>query len=181
MTFFGELIGGIVEGFLDAIGKSKPTTIPDIEYQSEYVIKYKKSAIFTKCIASILIIVLSSVCFVFTHNDTDTNPIFIVFAILGIITLLPAIYANNYKCKVTEEKLVFKKKCYYWNEITCVRDIVINNQHSHTVAVYDKNGKCVFDCDSDMENSWCLLKTAEKKSIEIRYEKDLTLRQISHL
>ncbi len=178
---FGELIGGIVKNFLDAIGKSKPVSIPDIEYKSKYVIKYNKSAIFAKCIISILIIALSAVCFIFTYKDTDTSPIFIVFAILGIITLLPAIYANNYKCTVTEEKLEFNKKSFYWNEIICVRDIVTNNQHSHTIALYDKNGKCVFDCDSDMENTWCLLKTAETHGIEIRYEKDLTLKQISHL
>ncbi len=180
-TFFSELIGGIVEGFLDVIGKSEPNSIPDIEYKSEYVIKYKKSAIFAKCILSILIIALSVLCFIITHNDADTGPLFVIFAVLGIITLLPAIYANKYNCIVTEEKLVFKKKFYYWNEIICIRDIVINNQHSHTIAVYYKNGKCVFDCDSNMENAWCLLKTAEKKEIEIRYEKDLTLKQISHL
>ncbi len=40
--FFGELIGGIVEGFLDAIGKSKPTNIPKIEYKSEYVREHKE-------------------------------------------------------------------------------------------------------------------------------------------
>ncbi len=179
--FFGELIGGMVESFLDVIGKSKPDSIPDIEYKSEYVIKYKKSAIFAKCILSILIIVLSAICFLFTHNDLDTNPIFSIFAVLGIITLLPAIYANNYKCTVTEEKLAFKKKCFHWNEIICVRDIVTTNQHSHTIAVYDKNGKCVFDCDSDMENAWCLLKTAEIKGIEIRQENNLSLKQINRL
>ncbi len=180
-TFFSELIGGIVENFLDAIGKSKPDSIPNIEYKSEYVIKYKKSAIFAKCIVSILIIALSIICFIFTHNDTDNGPIFVIFAILGIITLLPAIYANNYKCTVTEEKLLFKKKCFYWNEIICIRDIITNNQHSHTIAVYDKSGKYIFDCDTDMENAWCLLKTAEKKNIEIRRENNLTIKQLSHL
>ncbi len=183
--FFGEFIGAIAESVLDLIGKSKPDIMPGIEYKSEFIVKHKSSQIFAKCILSIAIIIISIICFIFTHNDTENSPLFIIFAVLGVLTLLPAIYASLYKCKIDEKTLVrcemFKKKTYNWSDIVCVRKIETTNQHSLTIALYNKNGKLIFDCATDMGNAWYILKMAEAKGIEIREEKDLTIKQLNHL
>ncbi len=183
--FFCELIGAITKPFLDFIGKSKPDIMPDIECKSEFIVKHKSSQIFAKCIFSIAIMIAAMVCFIITHNDTENFQLFIMFAVLGVFTLLFAIDASLYKCKVDDKTLVccemFKKKTYSWNHIICVRKIETTNRHSLTIALYNESGKMIFDCNTDMKNAWYILKMAEAKNIEIREDKDLTLKQFNHL
>ena len=184
-NFVSELIGSIVEICLELCGKTKPDTIPDIEYKKEFVVKYTGVRIFIKSLVSIMLIIISAVCFAVTYGDKETGPIFLIFSVLGIVTLLPAVYAMLYKCIIDEENLIccknFKRKKYEWRCILCIRKIATKNQHALTIALYDKSGKCIFDCDTDMENAWCIIKMADKKGIEIREEKDLSIKQINHL
>ena len=49
------------------------------------------------------------------------------------------------------------------------------------IAIYNEEGKCVIDVNTDMDNAWYVVKMAEVKGITIKGEKDLSLKQISHL
>ena len=49
------------------------------------------------------------------------------------------------------------------------------------IAVYDESGKCIIDLNTDIENAWYVVKMPEEKNIVIKKEKDLSLKQISHL
>ena len=49
------------------------------------------------------------------------------------------------------------------------------------LGIYSKNKKCVYDTSSNYENAWQLVKMAEQKSIKIRKEKDLSIKQIHNL
>ena len=44
-----------------------------------------------------------------------------------------------------------------------------------------EEGKCVIDLSTDMENVWYIVKMAEVKNITVKHEKNLSLKQISHL
>ena len=46
---------------------------------------------------------------------------------------------------------------------------------------YNNDKKCVLDFSSEMENVWHIVKMAEFKNIEIRNEKNLSIKQIRRL
>ena len=90
------------------------------------------------------------------------------------------------RCSVTEILLKSSywgllKKQFPWSAVRCVRVVEKTEEKSVIIAVYDESGKCVIDLNTDMENAWYVVKMAEEKSIIIHYEKDLSLKQISHL
>ncbi len=183
--FFGELFGAIAENFFNIVGKSEPDTMPELEYKSRFEVKFTAAQIFAKCILSIAIILVTVIGFAVTHHDGETWPLFIIIGVLGILTLLHAIYASLYKYTVDEEALVyceaFKRKTYSWSDILCIRKVETTNQRSLTIAFYDKSGKMIFYCDTNMKNAWYLLKMSQVKCIEIREAKDLSLKQLMHL
>ena len=49
------------------------------------------------------------------------------------------------------------------------------------MSLYQKDGKLSLDASTKFTNTWYLVKMAEDKGIEIREEKDLSLKQIKHL
>ncbi len=177
-NFFCELILLIKKEFLDLIGRSKIDTMPDIEYKGNFVVRHKASQILAKSIPSIAILIISIVCFILTHNSEENSNIYILFIVLGAITMIPAIYASQYKCYVDEECFVFcelfKKKTFLWSDIICARKIETKGQHSLTIALYNKGRRMIFCCDTDMRNAWHILKMVEAKNIYIKEEKELS-------
>ena len=73
------------------------------------------------------------------------------------------------------------RKQLQWSNVKCLRVIEKTDEKSLIIAIYDERGKCIIDLNTDMENAWYLVKMAEEKSINIYHEKDLSLKQISHL
>ena len=68
-----------------------------------------------------------------------------------------------------------------WDNVLFIRVVEQTNEKSVIVAIYNKDGKCVIDLNTDMDNVWYVVKMAESKSITVKHEKDLSLKQISHL
>ena len=62
-----------------------------------------------------------------------------------------------------------------------MRVVEQTNEKSVIIALYNQTGKCVIDFNTDMENAWYIVKMAEQKEIEIKNEKDLTIKQLAHL
>ena len=73
------------------------------------------------------------------------------------------------------------KKIILWKDIICIRVIEKTDESEVTIALYNKDKKCVSDIGTNMENAWYIVKMAEHKNIEIRKEKDLTIRQMRYL
>ena len=73
------------------------------------------------------------------------------------------------------------KKQLHWSRVQCIRVVEKTEEKSVIIAIYDESGKCIIDLNTDMENAWYVVKMAEEKSIVIKHEKDLSLKQISHL
>ena len=111
---------------------------------------------------------------------------FAVFVGLGIILFALSLFAFSFKCDIDDTKIsrsffwMFRKKTK-WQDILCVRVVEQTNEKSVIIALYNQTGKCVIDFNTDMENAWYVVKMAEQKGIEVRNEKDLTLKQLAHL
>jgi hypothetical protein len=68
-----------------------------------------------------------------------------------------------------------------WSQVPCVRVIERTDEKNTIVAIYNEDGKCFIDMNTDMDNVWYVVKMAEVKNIMIKHEKDLSLKQISRL
>lgn len=106
----------------------------------------------------------------------------ILFAILFALS----IYAISFKCYINDNEIVRTYLCIFknkvkWNDIQCIRVVENTNEKHQIIALYNQNGKCILDFNTDMDNAWYLLKTSEHLSIQIKYEKDLSLKQLAHL
>ena len=72
------------------------------------------------------------------------------------------------------------KKSISWGDLICVRKCETTGEKNVIIALYNKE-KCVLDVSTEMENAWYIIKMAEHKNIEVREEKDLTVKQMRHL
>ena len=62
-----------------------------------------------------------------------------------------------------------------------MRVVEETNEKNVIIALYDQTSKCVIDFNTDIENVWYIVKMAERKSINIKHEKDLSIKQLLHL
>lgn len=176
-----------IEGILELIfglTKDTPESMPEIEYKNSFVIKNTTKKMIMRIIASLIVVIAFSIGFLFV--DLDTRILFLVFIILFAFIILLFIDSLLFKCIVKEQTLsVFSlfhmKKILFWKDIICVRKCETTNEKSVIIALYNKEKKCVLDVSTEMENAWYIIKMAEYKNIEVREEKDLTVKQMRHL
>lgn len=178
-----HFIEGILELLFNRISKESPEKMPEIQYQENFVIKISRRKWVLNVVASLLLIAIFVGLWLIFNIDKDTKILFCIFIVLGAIIFLFALIAASYKCTVTTEKLTLRllfivKRSFEWNDIVCLRIIESSDEKSVIIALYNKEKKCVYDVSTGMQNVWYLVKMAEYKGIEIRKEKDLTIKQI---
>lgn len=180
MEHFIEFILDLLFG----LAKDSPDKMPSIEYIDNFVIRSpRRKTLATICAILILTVVFSVLVFLIKH---DIRFVFAVVAVLLFILLALYVYIFSFECYVNDivisQKVlwIFKKKIQ-WQHIQCVRVVERTNEKNVIIALYDQTGKCVIDLDTGMENVWYIVKIAEHKSIDIKNEKDLSIKQLLHL
>ena len=176
-----------IEGVLELIfglAKETPESMPEIEYKNSFMVKNTTKKIIMRIIALLLVATVFSVGCLFV--DLDTRILFFVFIVLLSFIALISIDALSFRCFVNEKALTASslfmfKKNIFWEDIICVRKCETTNEKSVCIVLYGKSKKCILDISTDMENAWYIVKMAEYKNIEIREEKDLTIKQIRKL
>ena len=181
MEHFFEFIAELLFG----LAKSKPDQMPsDISYNPIFLIRHPAKKILARVFATIIVIGVFSLLWIFVDNDTRL--LFIIFIILLGILLILTLIVFSFRCYVTEQHI---KKSYWglfskyieWDKVSCIRVVEKTDEKSVIIAIYNDDGKCVIDLNTDMENVWYIVKMAEVKNITVKHEKDLSLKQISHL
>lgn len=158
--------------------------MPEIDYKDRFVVKHKPKQIVAGIVASVCIMVIFAALSFLV--DRETWMLYLIFIILGAAILLFSVEALTYRCVVTEETLSTRmffvfRKTVRWDNVICVRKCETTDEETVTIALYDTKRKCVLDVFSSMQNAWYILKMAERKQIEIREEKDLSLKQLRKL
>ncbi len=176
-----------IEGALEllfGLFKQKPEQRPAVELKNEFTVRYNKWA---SVVTLTLLFAGCALFFILSFfMEQDTQILFYVLSILFLMVLLIDVYLFSVRCDVTTERViktslfVFQKEIL-WDAIICVRIIEKDDESAVTIALYNQEGKCVLDIGTNMENAWYLVEMAQSKKIEIRKEKDLTLKQISRL
>ena len=180
MEHFVELILELLFG----LAKDTPDKKPEIEYVDHFIVKHPRKKTIARICATLIIVAIFSILWIFIKHET--RYLFAVFVGLGIILFALSLFAFSFKCDIDDTKIsrsffwLFQKKIK-WQDILCVRVIEQTNEKSVIIALYNQTGKCVIDFNTDMENTWYVVKMAEQKGIEVRNEKDLTLKQLAHL
>ena len=105
---------------------------------------------------------------------------------MSAFLLILTIHAISFRCLVTEEYIKSSHwglfvKHINWCKVSCIKVIEQTGEKSVIIAIYNDEGKCVIDLNTDMNNVWYIVKMAETKRIIIKQEKDLSLKQISRL
>ena len=177
------LIEGVLE-LLFSLVKRKPEKRPELELKNEFTVCYNKAS--SIVILSILFLV-SALFFVLSFFvDRDTKVMFYIFSSISLLTFFLFLFLFSITCRVNSVRiqkitLFFFKREIMWSDIICVRAIEKDDEKNILIALYAKDKKCVLDVTTDMKNAWYIVKMAESKNIEVREEKDLTLKQISRL
>ncbi len=176
-----------IEGFLELLfsfAKSKPKKRPTLEQKNDFVVHYNKVA----SIISLPPSFLAGTAFLgFSFiMDNDTKVLFIIFSVLFFLTffLFSFLFSIKYyinKKEIVKQTLFFFKKTILWEDIICLRIIEKTDESEVTIALYGKDKKLALDVSSQMENAWYLVNMAETKQIEVKKEKDLSLKQLSKL
>ncbi len=180
MDHFIELVMELLFG----LAKDTPDKKPEIEYVDHFIVKHPRKKTIARICATLIIVAVFSILWIFIKHET--RYLFAVFVGLGIILFALSLFAFSFRCDIDDTEIsrsffwLFKKKIY-WQNILCVRVVEQTNEKSVIIALYDQTGKCVIDFNTDMENAWYIVKMAEQKEIEVRNEKDLTLKQLAHL
>ncbi len=81
---------------------------------------------------------------------------------------------------VCERYMFFFRKRTLWQDVRCVR-LTTQEDGTGFFLLYGPSGKRVTDFSSRISNFWLLVKMAEHLNIEIRWETNLTIRQMRHL
>ena len=175
----------LVTELLFGIAKHTPDKMPDdITYNPKFIVKHPIKKNIARIIATLIIIITFSLLWMIVENET--RYLFVIFVVLGFALLVLSLISFSFRCSVTEILLESSywgllKKQIQWSNVRCVRVVEKTDENSVIIAIYDENGKCIIDLNTDMENAWYVVKMAEEKSITIKHEKDLSLKQISHL
>ena len=135
-------------------------------------------------IASLLVAIVFGIGCLFVN--LDTRILFFVFIVLFAFIALFSIDALSFRCFVNEQNVTASsffmfKKSISWEDIICVRKCETTEEKSVWIVLYGKDKKRVLDISTEMENAWYIVKMAEFKNIEIREEKDLTIKQMRHI
>ena len=176
-----------IEGALELIFsfiKHKPKKRPNVELKEEFIVSYNKVS--TLIILTLLFLAGTSFLALSFFMPHDTNILFYIFSSLFFIIFFLYLFIFSIRCTVTTAKILkttlfFFKKEISWNTILCVRTIENEDIGSITIALYNYNKICVLDVSTDMENAWHIVKMAESKNIEIREEKNITIKQMKRL
>lgn len=180
MGHFVELVMELLFG----IAKSSPEKLPEIEYIDHFTVIHPRRKTIARICASLILIGIFSLLWIFIKHET--RYLFAIFVGLGIILLALSLFAFSFRCHINDAEilrslfLIFKKEIK-WHDILCVRVVEQTNEKSVIIALYDQTGKCVIDFNTEMENTWYIVKMAEYKEIDIRNEKDLSIKQLAHL
>lgn len=184
----GKSMGHIVElitELLFGLAKNKPDKMPDdISYNSNFIVKYPAKKTIARIVATLIIVAVFALLLIIV--DADTQILYVIFIILFGALLILSLIAFSFRCYVTEQHI---KKSYWglfskyieWDKVSCIRVVEKTDEKSVIIAIYNDDGKCVIDLNTDMENVWYIVKMAKIKNITVKHEKDLSLKQISHL
>ena len=178
-----HFIEGILE-LLFGLVKDSPEGMPEIEYKNSFMVKNSKKKMIMRIIASLIIAIAFGVGCIFV--DLDTRILFFVLIVLLAFIALFSIDALSFRCFVNEQNLTVSslfmlKKRISWDNIVCVRKCETTDEKSVWIVLYNTEKKRVLDISTEMENAWYIIKMAEYKNIEVREEKDLTIKQMRHL
>ena len=180
MEHFVEFVLELLFG----LAKDIPDKKPEMEYIDHFIVKHPRRKTVSRICATLIIVVVFSFLWILIKHET--RYLFAVLVGLGIILFALSLFAFSFKCDIDDTKIsrsffwMFQKKTK-WQDILCVRVVEQTNEKSVIIALYNQTGKCVIDFNTDMENAWYVVKMAEQKGIEVRNEKDLTLKQLAHL
>ncbi len=176
-----ELVAELLFSFV----KRNPDKEPDdLTYNPSFIVKHPTKKNIAKILAALIFIIVFSLLWVIVKDET--RYLFVAFVVLGFALLVLSLISFSFRCSVTESFLESSycgllKKHILWSDVQCIRVIEATDEKSVIVAIYNKDGKCVIDLNTDMSNVWYVVKMAEEKSITVKYEKDLSLKQISNL
>ena len=170
----GHFVELVLE-FLFGLAKDSPDKMPSVNYIDSFVIRHpRKKTLVRICATLVLIVVFSVLWFLVKH---ETRFLFVIFAVLGFILLALSVFSFSFECYVNDiiisrNILWISKKKILWKDIKCVRVVEKTNEKAVIIALYDQIGKSVIDFNTDMENVWYIVKMAQHKSINIKYEKN---------
>ena len=181
MEHFFELVAELIFGF----AKYSPDKMPDdITYKPNFIVKHPTKKNIARILATLIIVIAFLLLWIIVKHET--RYLFAIFVILGFALLVLSLFSFSFHCCVTESFLessfwgLFKKKLQ-WSNVQCIRVVEKTDEKDVIIAIYDESGKCIIDLNTDMDNAWYIVKMAEEKNIIIKLEKDLSLKQISHL
>ena len=180
MEHFVEFVLELLFG----LAKDIPDKKPEMEYIDHFIVKHPRRKTVSRIFATLIIVVVFSFLWILIKHET--RYLFAIFVGLGIMLFALSLFAFSFKCDIDDTEIsrssfwLFHKKIK-WQDILCVRVVEQTNEKGVIIALYNQTGKCVIDFNTDMENVWYIVKMAEQKEIEIRNEKDLTLKQLAHL
>ena len=169
---------------LFGLAKDIPDKKPEMEYIDHFIVKHPRRKTVSRICATLIIVVVFYFLWILIKHET--RYLFAIFVGLGIMLFALSLFAVSFKCDIDDTEIsrssfwLFQKKIK-WQDILCVRVVEQTNEKGVIIALYNQTGKCVIDFNTDMENVWYIVKMAEQKEIEIRNEKDLTLKQLAHL
>ena len=179
----GHFVEFVLE-LLFGLAKDIPDKKPEMEYIDHFIVKHPRGKTVSRICATLIIVVVFSFLWILIKHETRC--LFAIFVGLGIILFALSLFAFSFKCDIDDTEIsrssfwLFQKKIK-WQDILCVRVVEQTNEKGVIIALYNQTGKCVIDFNTDMENVWYIVKMAEQQEIEIRNEKDLTLKQLAHL
>ena len=180
MEHFVEFVLELLFG----LAKDIPDKKPEMEYIDHFIVKHPRRKTVSRIFATLIIVVVFSFLWILIKHET--RYLFAIFVGLGIMLFALSLFAFSFKCDIDDIEIsrssfwLFQKKIK-WQDILCVRVVEQTNEKGVIIALYNQTGKCVIDFNTGMENVWYIVKMAEQKEIEIRNEKDLTLKQLAHL
>ena len=181
LEHFFEIVAELLFGF----AKSSPDKMPDdITYKPTFIVKHPEKKNIARIFATLVIIVVFLLLWIIIKHET--RYLFAIFVVLGCLLLVLSLISFSFRCSVTETSLESSywgllKTNIPWSNVRCVRVVEKTDEKSVIIALYNESGKCIIDLNTDMENAWYVLKMAEEKNITLKQEKDLSLKQISHL
>ena len=179
-----EIIAEIVLEILFECIKKKPEKRPEFESKDAFSIhtSKKRKTFFLSFYGLLTALFL----FLSLLVDPDTAVLFYVLSALLFIIFCLSLFIFSTRYEVNTETverttLFLSRKNVLWQDVICVRIITQGDDDDIIIALYQKDGKLALDASTKFTNAWYLVKMAEDKGIEIREEKDLSLKKIKHL
>lgn len=150
--------------------------MPDeITYNPNFIVKHPIKKNIARILATAIIIIVFSLLWIFVKDDTRV--LFLIFILLAVVLFLFSLSAFSFKCSVTENSLkssywgLFAKQIQ-WSDVQCIKVIEHTGEKSVIIAIYNENGKSIMDFNTDMDNTWYVVKMAEAKKITVNHEQE---------